>query len=100
MGRSSVGLLHRLTALILETDLITRYYCNETLTQCCFNVRSATLANIKPTFDECTIFAGKALTVNMQLFLNSHGNTTLCVSTQSPHERTGELFTHRCRTSI
>ena len=62
-----------------------------------------TLASIKPTFGECAVFAGKALTVNTregQLFLDHHGNTTICVSTQSPHERIGELITHRCRSSI
>ena len=57
------------------TELITRYYSNETLTQCCFNVRptSATFSNIKPTFGESAVFAGKALTVNTregQLFLD------------------------------
>ena len=71
MGRSSVG-LHKpieytLTALISATELITRYYSNEKLAQCCFNVSptSATLADIKPTFGECAVLAGKALTVNM-----------------------------------
>ena len=56
-----------MTALISATVLITRYYSNEKLAQCCFNVRptSATLANIKPTFSECAVLAGKALTVNM-----------------------------------
>ena len=86
-----------LTALISATELITRYYSNETLIQCCVNV------NIKPTFGECAVFAGKALTVNTregQLFLDPHGNTTICVSTHSPEERIGELFTHRCRSSI
>ena len=61
------------------------------------------LANIKPTFGECAVFAGKALTVNIrggQLFLDPHGNITVCVSTQSPHERIGELVTHRCRSSM
>ena len=57
-------------------------------------------AHIKPIFGECAVFAGKALTVNMQLFLDPHDNTTICVSTRSPHERIGELFTHRCRSSI
>ena len=88
MGRSIVGLQqpieHRLTALFSATELITRYYSNETLTQWCFNVRltSAMLANIKPTFGECAVFAGKALTVNLrggQLFLDPHGNITVCV---------------------
>ena len=53
--------------LISATELITRYYSNEKLPQCCFNVRptSATLADIKPTFGECAVLAGKALTVNM-----------------------------------
>ena len=58
--------------------------------------------NIKPTFGECAVFAGKAPTVNTpegQLFLDLHGNTTICVSTQSPHERIGELFTHTGRSS-
>ena len=56
-----------MTALISATELITRYYYNEKLAQCCFNVRptSATLADIKPTFDECAVLAGNALTVNM-----------------------------------
>ena len=54
-------------ALISATELITRYYSYEKLAQCCFNVRptSATLADIKPTFGECAMLAGKALTVNM-----------------------------------
>ena len=71
VGRSSVG-LHQpiectLTALISATELNTRYYSNEKLAQCCFNVRptSATLADIKPTFGECAVLAAKALTVNM-----------------------------------
>ena len=43
---------------------------------------SATLANIKTTFGECAVFAGKALNVNThggQLFLDSQGNTTILV---------------------
>ena len=54
VGRSSV-------------ELITRYYSNEKLAQCCFNVRPtcAMLADIKPTFGECAVLTGKALTVNM-----------------------------------
>ena len=44
-------------------------------------------AHIKPIFGECAVFAGKAITVNMQLFLDPHDNTTICVSTRSPHER-------------
>ena len=96
---NSVGLL------ISATELITRYYSNETLIQCCYNVgpTSATLANIEPTFGGCAVFAGKALTLNTcegQLFLDPHDNTTICVSTQSPDERIGKLFTHRCRSSI
>ena len=90
---------YRWTALISGTELITRYYSNETSARCCFNVKltSATLANIRPTFGECAVFAGKALTVHMrgvQLFLDPHGNINVCVSTQSPHERIGKLFTH------
>ena len=58
---------YTLPALISATELITKYYSNEKLAQCCFNVRptSAKLANIKPTFVECAVLAGKALTVNM-----------------------------------
>ena len=54
-------------ALISATELITRYYSNEKLAQCCFNVRpaSATLADIKPAFGECAVLAGKALTLNL-----------------------------------
>ena len=96
---------YRLTALISATELITIYYSNETLTQCCFNatITSPTLTNIKPTFGECAVFAEKALTVNMsggELFLDLHRNITVCVSAQSPHERIGELFNHGCRSSI
>ena len=43
--------------------------------------KSATLASIKPIFGECAVFAGTALTVNThqsQLFLDPHGNTTIC----------------------
>ena len=89
-------------ALISATELITRYYSNEKLAQCCFNVRptSVTLAAIKPTFGECAVLAGKAPTAGGQLFPDPHGNTTFSVSTQSPHERNGELFPHRCRSSI
>ena len=60
-----------------------------------------TLANIKPTFGECAVFA--ALTVNTRegkFFVDPHGNTTICVSKQSPHKRIGEIFNHRCRSSI
>ena len=86
-------------ALISVTKLITRYYSNEKFAQCCFNVKptSATLADNKPTFGECAVLAGKALTVNFPLsqqFPDPHGNTTVCVSTQSPHKRIGGLF-HR-----
>ena len=35
-----------------------------------------------------------------QLFSDPRGNTIVCVSTQSPHKRIGELFPHRCRSSI
>ena len=61
---------YTLTALISATELITRYYSNKKLAQCCFNVRptSATLADIKPIFAECAVLAGKALTVNMLEF--------------------------------
>ena len=42
VGRSSVGLHqpieYTLTALISASELITRYYSNEKLAQCCFNV--------------------------------------------------------------
>ena len=50
-----------------ETELITRYNYNEILTNCCFNVRpaSVTLADIKPAFGECAVLAVKALAVNM-----------------------------------
>ena len=43
----------------IRTELITRYYSNEKLAQCCFNVRptSATLADIKLTFGECAVLA-------------------------------------------
>ena len=63
VGRSSVGLHYieyTLTPLISATELITRYYSNEKLGQCCFNVRptSATLAGIKPKFGECAVLAG------------------------------------------
>ena len=40
----------------------------------------------KPTFVKCAVFAGKALTVNThecQMFLDPHGNTTICVSVQN-----------------
>ena len=55
------------STLVSATELITRYYFNEKLAQCCFNFRptSATLADIKPTFGECALLAGKALTVKM-----------------------------------
>ena len=59
--------VYTLTALISATELITRYYSNEKLAPCCFYVRptSATLADIKPTFGDCAVLAGKALTGNM-----------------------------------
>ena len=71
VGQSGVGLHqpieYTLTALISVTELITRYYSNEKFARCCLNVRptSATLADIKPTFGECAVLAGKTLTVNM-----------------------------------
>ena len=58
---------YTLSALIAATELITRYYSNEKLAHCCFNARqtSATLADNKPTFGECAVLVGKALTVNI-----------------------------------
>ena len=58
---------YTLTALISATELITRYYSNEKLAQSCSDVRpmSVTSADIKPTFGECAVLAGKALTVSM-----------------------------------
>ena len=52
-------------ALLSTTELITRYYTNEKLAQRCFNVRptSVTFADIKPTFGECALLAGKDLIV-------------------------------------
>ena len=35
-----------------------------------------------------------------QLFPDTHGNKAFCVTTQSPHERNGELIPHRFRSSI
>ena len=96
---------YTLTALLSGTELITRYYSNEKLAQCCFNVgpTSETLADIKPTFGECAVLAGKALKCQYaggQLFPEPHGSTAFCVTTQSPHKRNGELFPHICRSSI
>ena len=56
-----------MTELLSGTELVTRYYFNDKLAQWCFNIRptSATLADIKPTFGECVLLAGNALTVNM-----------------------------------
>ena len=91
VGRSSVGLHYPieypLTALISAAELITRYYSNEKLAQCCFNVRplSATLADIKPTFGECAVLAGKALTVNM-LEVNCFQTPTVTQSFVSQHK--------------
>ena len=51
--------------------------------------------DIKPTFVECAVFAGKALLINMgggKLFLAPHCNTTVSVSTQSPSESLGEII--------
>ena len=35
-----------------------------------------------------------------ELFQESHGSTAFCVTTQSPYKINGELFPHRCRSSI
>ena len=52
-----------------------------------FNVRptSATLADIKPTFGECAVLAGKALTVNM-LEVNCFQSHTVAQSFVSQHK--------------
>ena len=64
MGRSGVDLhwpiKYTLTPFMSATELITRYYSNEKLAQSCFIV-SPTLADIKPTFDECRVQSAKAL---------------------------------------
>ena len=54
---------------------------------CCFNVRptSATLADIKPTFGECAVLAGKALTVNM-LEVNCFQTPTVTQAYVSQHK--------------
>ena len=79
---------YHISALISATELITRYYSNEKLAQWCFNVRltSATLADLKPTFGERAMLAGKILTVNMLWvkFFHTPMVTTVCVSTQKP----------------
>ena len=48
-------------ALISATKLITRYYSNETLPQCCFKFdqRLRHWPNIEPTLAECTMFEEK-----------------------------------------
>ena len=78
---------YHISALISATELITRYYSNEKLALC-FNVRltSATLADLKPTFGERAMLAGKILTVNMLWvkFFQTPMVTTVCVSTQKP----------------
>ena len=56
------GLGPRLLWVNIATELITRYYSNETLIQCCFNVRqtSVMLAQIEPTLDKSTMFERKS----------------------------------------
>ena len=109
MGRSGVG-LHKpieytLTALISGAELIARYYSSDKSAQCCFNVRqtSAMLADIKPTFGECAVLAWKALAVNM-LEVNCFQAPMVTQSFVSQHKahirEIGELFPHRCRSSI
>ena len=46
----------------IATELITRYYLNGTLIQCCFNARplSATLAQHWTTLNKCTMFERKS----------------------------------------
>ena len=46
---------------------------------------SATLADIKPTFGECAVLAGKALTVNM-LDVNCFQSPTVAQSFVSQHK--------------
>ena len=94
------------TALISATELITRYYSNEKSAQSCFNARptSVTLAEIKPTFGECAVLAGKVLTVNM-LEVHCFQSPTVAqpfVSQDKAHIREiyGELFPDSCRSSI
>ena len=72
-----------MTALISAT----RYYFNEKLAHCCFNVRptSTTLADIKPTFGECAVLVGKALTVNM-LEVNCFQSPTVAQPFVSQHK--------------
>ena len=74
-----------MAALISATELITRYYSNEKLAQCCFNFRptSATLADIKPTFGKCAVFVGKS--VNM-LEVNCFRSPTVAQSFVSQHK--------------
>ena len=59
--------------------------------------------NIKPTFGECAVFAGKVLPANMrggQLFLAPHSNTTFA-SQPSTHLRALDIFfTPKGRSSI
>ena len=52
------------------------------------------LVSVPCWLGKCCQYAGG------QLFPEPHGNTAFCVTTQSPHERNGELFPHRFRSSI
>ena len=60
--RPTVAYWVQIDGINISTELITRYYLNDTLIQCCFNVRptSATLPNIELTLDKCTMFERKS----------------------------------------
>ena len=61
-----------------------------------------------PTLNQhlVSVLCWLGLTVNMlevncfQTPMVTDRNITFCVTTQSPHKRNGELFAHRCRSSI
>ena len=93
MVRCRLTLAYRVhfDSIIISTELITRYYSNEKLARCCFNVRptSATLDDIKPTFGECAVLAGESL-INYMLWINcfqTHMVTQPFVSQHKAHMR-------------
>ena len=52
---------------------------------------------LNPLLISVLCLLGKLSLRRGQPLLDPHGNITIRVSTQSPHERISELFTHRCR---
>ena len=102
--RPTVAYWVQIDGISITTELITIYYLNGTLIQCCFNARPLTLVQHCIKSYKCFVFTGHANTnlgpssFNIPAVIQS---VCLQASDQvGARAKSFELLTHRCRSSI